>query len=109
MGAVDTYDQYLHRYTLRYLALKNNLAYVLHPILSIIDYQILNCFMLHKEMQPNPTDYKVFLLRLAQEFCSESLKPSHAPPRVRNRSFPRSKCKTCSRINPIICLECYDS
>ena len=43
-----------------HLALKNNLAYVLHPILTIIDYQLLNCFLLHKEMHTNPTDYKVF-------------------------------------------------
>ena len=100
MGGVDSFDQYLHRYTLRYIPLKNNLSFILHPILSVFDYQILNCFMLHREMHTNPTDYKVFLLRIAQGFCSQSKKPSFAPLRVRNRSFSRAKCRSCSDSNP---------
>ena len=56
--------------------------------------------MLHREMHTNPTDYKVFLLRIAQGFCSQSKKPSFAPLRVRNRSFSRAKCRSCSDSNP---------
>ena len=94
------FDSYLHRYSLRYLILKNRLSWILKPILSIIDYQLLNCFLLHKEMHTNPTEYRIYLLRLAQGFCSESIKPPLAPLRVRNRSFPRSKCRSCSETNP---------
>ena len=68
MGSVDTFDSYLHTYTLRYIPLKNNLSWICKPVLSIIDYQILNCFLLHREMHENPTCYRKYLLRLAQGF-----------------------------------------
>ena len=38
MGGVDNYDIYLHKYTLRYIPLKHKLAWLLKPVLSVIDY-----------------------------------------------------------------------
>ena len=91
MGSVDTFDSYLHTYTLRYIPLKNNLSWVCKPVLSIIDYQILNCFLLHREMHENPTCYTKYLLRLAQGFCTQSMKRPSVPVRVGNRTFSRSR------------------
>ena len=91
MGSVDTFDSYLHTYTLRYIPLKNNLSWVCKPVLSIIDYQILNCFLLHREMHENPTCYRKYLLRLAQGFCTQSMKRPSAPVRVGNRTISRSR------------------
>ena len=119
-------------YTLRYIPLKNNLSWICKPVLSIIDYQILNCFLLHREMHENPTCYRKYLLRLAQGFCSQSMKRPSAPLRVGNRTFSRSRCRSCRDITPykdtrttkkcvscnagcfttnsrIICSQCYDS
>ena len=44
--------------------------------------------------------YRDFMLRVAQGFCAYSLKPATAPLRVRNRTFSRSKCKSCHDISP---------
>ena len=52
MGGVDNYDIFLHRYTLRYIPLKHKLAWLLKPVLSVIDYQLLNSFLLRKEIRP---------------------------------------------------------
>ena len=70
-------------------------------LVKSIDYQLLNCFLLRKEIRPSPEkpDYRNFLLRVAQGFCANSLKRS-APLKVRNRSFSRSKCKSCHDIDP---------
>ena len=108
------------------------LSWVCKPVLSIIDYQILNCFLLHREMHENPTCYTKYLLRLAQGFCTQSMKRPSAPVRVGNRTFSRSRCRSCRDITPykdtrttqkcvrcnagcctthsrIICSQCYDS
>ena len=94
MGSVDNFDVFLHKYTLRFIPLKHKLAWLLKPVLSVIDYQLLNCFFLRKEIRPTRErqDYRDFMLRVAQGFCANSLKPATAPLRVRNRTFSRSKC-----------------
>ena len=48
MGGVDHFDVFLHKYTLRFIPLKHKLAWLLKPVLSVIDYQLLNCFFLRK-------------------------------------------------------------
>ena len=45
-------------------------------------------------------EFRNVLLRVAQGFCANSLKCSVAPLKVRNRSFSRSKCKSCHDIDP---------
>ena len=83
-------------------------------------------------MHENPTCYRKYLLRLAQGFCSQSMKRPPAPVRVGNRTFSRSRCRSCRDITPykdtrttqkcvrcnagcfttnsrIICSQCYDS
>ena len=102
MGSVDNFDVFLHKYTLRFIPLKHKLAWLLKPVLSVIDYQLLNCFFLRKEIRPTRErqDYRDFMLRVAQGFCANSLKPATAPLRVRNRTFSRSKCKSCHDISP---------
>ena len=132
MNGVDNFDVYLHKYTLRYIPLRNNLSWISKPILSVIDYQMLNCYFLHKEMHENPSEYRKYLLLLAQGFCRESLKPRLEPLRVKNQIFARSKCRSCSNITPykdtrttqicrrcgsgccgthsrILCSQCFDS
>ena len=71
-------------------------------LVKSIDYQLLNCFFLRKEIRPTRErqDYRDFMLRVAQGFCANSLKPATAPLRVRNRTFSRSKCKSCHDISP---------
>ena len=102
MGRVDNYDVYLHTYTLRYIPLKHKLGWLVKPVLSVIDYQLLNCFFLRKEIRPRlaKPDYRNFILRVAQGFWANSMKRSAAPLKVRNRSFPRSKCKSCHDFDP---------
>ena len=102
MGGVDHFDVFLHKYTLRFIPLKHKLAWLLKPVLSVIDYQLLNSFFLRKEIRPTRErqDYRSFMLRVAQGFCANSLKPATAPLRVRNRTFSRSKCKSCHDISP---------
>ena len=118
--------------TIRYIPLRNNLSWISKPILSVIDYQMLNCFFLHKEMHENPLEYRKYLLLLAQGFCRESLKPRLEPLRVKNHIFARSKCRSCSNISPykdtrttqvcrrcgsgcckthsrLLCSQCFDS
>ena len=91
-----------------------------------------NFSRLHREMHENPTCYTKYLLRLAQGFCTQSMKRPSAPVRVGNRTFSRSRCRSCRDITPykdtrttqkcvrcnagcctthsrIICSQCYDS
>ena len=42
-------------------------------------------------MHENPTCYRKYLLRLAQGFCTQSMKRPSAPVRVGNRTFSRSR------------------
>ena len=51
-------------------------------------------------MHENPTCYRKDLLRLAQGFCSQSMKRPPAPVRVGNRTFSRSRCRSCRDITP---------
>ena len=71
MGCVDNFDVFLQKYTLRFIPLKHKLAWLLKPVLSVIDYQLLNCFFLRKEIRPTRErqDYRDFMLRVAQGFC----------------------------------------
>ena len=66
MGGMDNYDVYLHKYTLRYIPLKHKLGWLVKPVLSVIDYQLLDCFFLRKEIRPcrEKPDYGNFILRL---------------------------------------------
>ena len=102
MGGMDNYDVYLHTYTLRYIPLKHKLGWLVKPVLSVIDYQLLYCFFLRKEIRPcrKKPDYRNFILRVAQGVRTNSLKRSTAPLRVRSRTFSRSKCKSCHDIDP---------
>ena len=38
MGASDDFDKYVHRFSLRFLPLKNKYSWVLKPILNIIEF-----------------------------------------------------------------------
>ena len=80
----------------------NKIIYDMKRLVKSIDYQLLNCFFLRKEIRPTRErqDYRDFMLRVAQGFCANSLKPATAPLRVRNRTFSRSKCKSCHDISP---------
>ena len=51
MGGMDNYDVYLHTYTLRYIPLKHKLGWLVKPVLSVIDNQLLK-FFLRKEIRP---------------------------------------------------------
>ena len=70
MGGVDNYDIYLHKYTLRYIPLKHKLAWLIKPVLSVIDYQLLNSFLLRKEIRPSRErlDYRSFIFRVDRVF-----------------------------------------
>ena len=70
------------------------------PVLSINDYQFLNSYFLQREMHDNPSSYRKYLLRLAQSFCAQSMKRPSAPVRVGNRTFSRSRCRSCRDITP---------
>ena len=84
------------------IPLKHKHAWLLKPVLSVIDYQLLNSFLIRKEIRPSRVkpDYRNFILRVAQGFCANSIKRSPAPLKVRNRTFSRSKCKSCHDIDP---------
>ena len=87
--------------SLRYIPLKHKLAWLLKPVLSVIDYQLLNSFLLRKEIRPSreKPEYRNFILKVAQGFCANSLKRP-TPLKVRNRTFSRSECKLCHDIDP---------
>ena len=80
------------------IGLKHKLAWLLKPVLSVIDYQLLNSFLLRKEIRPSreKPEYRNFIL---SGFCANSLKRP-TPLKVRNRTFSRSKCKSCHDIDP---------
>ena len=103
-GAAQSGFLLLGLFTLRYIPLKHKLGWLVKPVLSVIDYQLLNCFFLRKEIRPcrEKPDYRNFnlLLRVAQGFWANSLKRSTAPLRVRNTTVSRSKCKSCHDIDP---------
>ena len=88
MGGVDHFDVFLHKYTLRFIPLKHKLAWLLKPVLSVIDYQLLNSFLLRKEIRPSreKPECRNFILRVAQGFCANSLKRP-TPLKVRNRNL----------------------
>ena len=81
--------------------MKHKLAGLLKPVLSVIDYQLLNSFLLRKEIRPSreKPEYRNFILKVAQGFCANSLKRPTLL-KVRNRTFTRSKCKSCHDIHP---------
>ena len=75
-----------------------------HPFQFCIVAQIYSIrnFFLRKEIRPSRErlDYRSSILRVDRVFCANSLKRSAAPLKIRNRSFPRSKCKSCHDIDP---------
>ena len=115
MGAVDVYDQYIHKHTLRYIPMKNKLSWVLKPTLSILDYELLNCFFLQRESNPNSAlDYRTFLLKIAQGLVAESLKSESTPLRIPGYGdYSRNNCSECKEITPQkdartskVCVKC---
>ena len=74
MNSCDVYDQYLHKHTIRYIPMKHKLSWVLKPTLSILDYEFLNSFFLQRESNVNgESNYRVFLLKLAQGLVSDCI------------------------------------
>ena len=102
MGACDTFDVYVHRFSLRFLPLKNKYCWILKPVLNILEFQFINSFMVYRESHPSPNmDYRIFLLRIAQGLVKNSPKPAMAPLRVRgNELFPRNFCRDCKDVSP---------
>ena len=102
MGACDDFDVYVHRFSLRFLPLKNKFLWVLKPLLNIIELQFINSYMLYRESHPSPDmDFRIFLLKISQGFVKNSLKPTMTPLRVRgNELFPRNFCRVCKDVSP---------
>ena len=98
----DDFDVYVHRFSLRFLPLKNKYSWVLKPILNIIEFQFINSFMLYRESHPSPDmEFRFFLLKISQGFVKNSLKPTMTPLRVRgNELFPRNFCRVCKDVSP---------
>ena len=54
--------------------MKHKLSWVLKPTLSILDYEFLNSFFLQRESNENgESNYRVFLLKLAQGLVSDCI------------------------------------
>ena len=84
-GAAQSGFLLLGLFTLRYIPLKHKLGWLVKPVLFVIDYQLLDCFFLRKEIRPcrKKPDYRYFILRVAQGVRTNSLKRFSS----RNRSF----------------------
>lgn len=115
MGSVDTFDQYIHKHTLRYIPMKNKLSWILKPTLSILDYELLNSFFLLREINPTSvSDYRLHLLKIAQGLVSESLKTEMVPLRIPGYDeYSRHNCSECKDISPRkdartskVCIKC---
>ena len=88
MGACDDFDEYVHRFSLRFLPLKNKYSWVLKPILNIIEFQFIKSFMLYRESHPSPDmDFRIFLLKISQGFVKNLVKPTMTPLRVRGNEM----------------------
>ena len=101
MGACDTFDVYVHRFSLRFLPLKTKYSWILKPVLNILEFQFINSYMIYKESHPSPDmDYRLFLLKISQGLVKNSVKAPLRPLRVRNQLFPRNFCRICKDNNP---------
>ena len=63
-----------------------------YRMVGIIDFQLFNSYMIHREMHSRHIDdYREFFLRLAQSLCSESLKSRPVPMRIGDHEFTHGK------------------
>ena len=102
MNSVDTFDQYVHRHTIRFVSLKNRNGWILKPIFCILDFQFLNTFFVQRESSNNPeSNYRKFLLKLAQGLVSDCVKAQDPPLRVGEyEGYSRNQCLECKEIDP---------
>ena len=79
------------------------------------DYELLNCFFLQRESNPNSAlDYRTFLLKIAQGLVAESLKSESTPLRIPGYGdYSRNNCSECKEITPQkdartskVCVKC---
>lgn len=97
MGSCDNFDVYIHRFSLRFLPLRNRLAWILKPLFNNVEFQFLNSFFLYREAHPSPDlEFRLYLLKISQGLVKNSPKPGMTPLRVRgNELFPRNFCNDC--------------
>ena len=102
MNSVDVFDQYIHRHNLRFIAMKHKLSWILKPLLSIIDFELLNTYFIQRESCDNPEpNYRKFLLKLAQGLLHDSIKPADPPLRVPGyENYTRNQCVECRENDP---------
>ena len=101
MNGCDVFDQFIHKNTLRYIPMKNRLSWILKPTLSIIDYELLNSFLLQRECNENAeSNFRLFLLKVSQGLLSDCLKPGNEPDVVgRQGNNSRNICAECKDID----------
>ena len=112
MNSCDVYDQYLHKHTIRYIPMKHKLSWVLKPTLSILDYEFLNSFFLQRESNVNgESNYRVFLLKLAQGLVSDCISDDNEHVGGQGNSS-RTMCAECKIVGKrdsrtrIYCVKC---
>ena len=101
MNGCDVFDQFIHKNTLRYIPMKNRLSWILKPTLSIIDYELLNSYLLQRECNENAeSNYRLFLLKVSQGLLSDCLKAGNEPDGVgRQANNSRNICAECKEID----------
>ena len=87
---------------IRDIAMKNKLSWLLKPTLSILDYEMLNSFFIERENRQNAiTDYRLFLLKLAQGLVSDCVRAENVPLRnAGQNSFSKANCGECKKNDP---------
>ena len=105
MGSCDNFDVYVHRFSLRFIPMKNKLSWILKPVFSILEFQFINSFMLYREAHSSPDmDFRLYLLKISQGLVKNNVIPEMAPLRVRangsNFLFPRNFCQDCKSRRP---------
>ena len=105
MGSCDNFDVYVHRFSLRFLPMKNKLSWILKPVLSVLEFQFINSYMLYRDAHPSPDmDFRLFLLKICQGLVKENVRPEMTPLTVHANSstflFPRNFCHDCKTSRP---------